>query len=71
MTDWPDEATPIREEIFTAIRAYTAATVAEAEQATRAIIRIVRNNVPCGIAWPPKGYDHNQPGGFDGPTGAD
>jgi len=21
--------------------------------------------------WPGKGYDHSQPGGFDGPTGAD
>ena len=36
-------ASKLREEVFTAIRAYTAATVAEAEAATFAIIRLVGN----------------------------
>ena len=36
-------ASRLREEIYTAVRAFTCATVAEAEEATRAIIRLVEN----------------------------
>ena len=36
-------ASRLREEIYTAIRAFTCATVAEAEEATRAVIRLVQN----------------------------
>lgn len=36
----------LREQIYTAIRANTAATVAEAEDATRSIIRLVANALP-------------------------
>lgn len=41
-----DRASKTREEIFGAIRSFTAATIAEAEQATDAIIRIVNNAAP-------------------------
>lgn len=47
----------VREQVYGAIRAFTCATVAEAESATRAIIRIVNNGLPdddscvrCGAA---------------------
>lgn len=66
-----DAASPVREQIHGAIRAFTSATVAEADAAALAIIRIVRNAAPRGVTWPPKGYDREQPGGFGGPTGAD
>lgn len=36
-------ASRLREEIYTAIRAFTCATVAEAEEATRAVIILVQN----------------------------
>lgn len=36
-------ASRLREEIYTAIRAFTCATVAEAEEATRAVILLVQN----------------------------
>lgn len=36
-------ASRLREEVYTAIRAFTCATVAEAEAATRAVIRLVEN----------------------------
>lgn len=36
-------ASRLREEIYSAIRTFTCATVAEAEEATRAIIRLVEN----------------------------
>lgn len=39
-------ASKLREEVFTAIRAYTAATVAESEAATMAILRLVENATP-------------------------
>lgn len=52
-----DMASPVREQIYGAIRAFTCATVAEAEAATRAIIRLVDNALPddgscvrCGSA---------------------
>ena len=41
----------LREEIYTAIRAFTCATVAEAEEATRAVIRLVENE-RAGRKWP-------------------
>ena len=66
---WPDEASPVREQIFGAIRAFTCATTSEADAASRAIVKIVRNSAPKGVRWPPKEYDRD--GGFDGPTGAD
>ena len=75
MSERPDEAEPIREQIFTAIRSRTAATVTEASDATLAILRIVRNARPKGISLmndaerSRQGLDPN--GGFDGPTGAD
>ena len=66
-----DAASPVREQIHSAIRAFTSATVAEADAAALAIIRIIRNAAPRGVRWPPKGYERGQSGGFDGPTGAD
>jgi len=33
----------LREEIYTAIRAFTCATVAEAEEATRIVVRLIQN----------------------------
>jgi len=52
-----DTASMAREQVFGAIRAFTSATVAEAEAATKAIIRIVDNALPddgtcvrCGAA---------------------
>lgn len=52
-----DMASPIREQIYLAIRAFTCATVAEAEAATKAIIRLVDDGLPddgtcirCGAA---------------------
>lgn len=39
-------ASKLREEVFTAIRAHTAATVSEAEAATLAILRLVENAAP-------------------------
>lgn len=52
-----DMASPVREQIYSAIRTFTCATVAEAEAATRAIIRLVDNALPddgtcnrCGAA---------------------
>lgn len=68
-SQWPDEASPVREQIIGAIRAFTSATTSEADTASRAILRIVRNAAPRGVQWPPKGFDRD--GGFDGPTGAD
>jgi hypothetical protein len=41
-----DAASPQREQIFSAIRAFTCATVAEAEAATLAIIRLVNAGEP-------------------------
>jgi hypothetical protein len=41
-----DSASVIREHIYSAIRAFTCATVAEAEAATKAIIRLVDNAMP-------------------------
>ena len=40
-------ASKLREEVFTAIRAHTAATVSEAEAATLAILRLVENAAPA------------------------
>ena len=52
-----DTATMLREQIYSAVRAFTCATVAEAEAATKAIIRLVDNGLPddgtcvrCGAA---------------------
>lgn len=52
-----DTTNPVREQIYSAIRAFTCATIAEAEAATRAIIRLVDNALPddgtcvrCGSA---------------------
>ena len=52
-----DEMSIIREQVYGAIRSFTSATVAEAEAATKAIIRIVDNALPddgscvrCGAA---------------------
>lgn len=52
-----DMAGQIREQIYGAIRAFTCATVSEAETATRAVIRLVDNALPedgscvrCGCA---------------------
>ena len=36
-------ASRLREEVYTAIRTFTSATVAEAEHATRAVIRLIEN----------------------------
>lgn len=36
-------ASRLREEIYSAIRAFTSATVAEAEEAARVVIRLVEN----------------------------
>lgn len=41
-----DMASPAREKIRSAIRAFTSASVAEAEAATFAIIRIIQDNTP-------------------------
>lgn len=41
-----DMASPVREQIYGAIRAFTSATVAESEDATKAIILIVSNALP-------------------------
>lgn len=41
-----DMASPVREQVYGAIRALTCATVAEAEAATKAIIRLVDNAMP-------------------------
>lgn len=41
-----DMSSPVREQIYTAIRTFTCATVAEAEEATRAIIRLVTGATP-------------------------
>lgn len=52
-----DTATMLREQIYSAVRAFTCATVAEAEAAAKAIIRLVDNGLPddgtcvrCGAA---------------------
>jgi hypothetical protein len=52
-----DMATILREQIYSAVRAFTCATVAEAEAATKVIIRLVDNAIPddgtcvrCGAA---------------------
>lgn len=52
-----DTATMLREQIYSAVRAFTCATGAEAEAATKAIIRLVDNGLPddgtcvrCGAA---------------------
>lgn len=39
-------ASHLREKIYCAVRAFTCATAAEAEQATRAIIRLVADAAP-------------------------
>lgn len=41
-----DMATILREQIYSAVRAFTCATVAEAEAATKVIIRLVDNALP-------------------------
>lgn len=41
-----DMASLAREQVYSAIRAFTCATVAEAEAATKAIIRLVDNALP-------------------------
>lgn len=41
-----DTASLLREEIYTAIRSITCATVAESEEAARVIIRLVNNATP-------------------------
>lgn len=41
-----DMASLTREHVYSAIRAFTCATVAEAEAATKAIIRLVNNGFP-------------------------
>lgn len=41
-----DMASPVREHIYSAIRAFTCATVAEADAATKAIIRLVDDALP-------------------------
>ena len=41
-----DMATILREKIYSAVRAFTCATVAEAEAATKVIIRLVDNALP-------------------------
>lgn len=41
-----DAASPVRERIFGAVRAFTAATVAESQDATTAIMRIINNSQP-------------------------
>ena len=43
-----DMASPVREQIFIAIRTFTCATVSEAEEAAKAIVRIVDNSLPNG-----------------------
>lgn len=52
-----DMASSVREQIYSAIRAFTCATVAEAEAATKAVIRLIDNPMPddgscvrCGAA---------------------
>jgi hypothetical protein len=42
-----DMASMAREQIYGAIRAFTSATIAEAEAATKAVVRIVDNAEPC------------------------
>lgn len=50
-----DMASPVREEIYRAIRAFTPASVGESQAATAAIIRLVANALPqpvdctCGL----------------------
>ena len=41
-----DTATMLREQIYSTVRAFTCATVAEAEAAAKAIIRLVDNGLP-------------------------
>lgn len=41
-----DTATKLREEIYSAIRAFTCATVSESEAATKAVIKIINNGLP-------------------------
>ena len=41
-----DMASPIREQIFSAIRAFTSSTTSEAENATAAIVRLIANATP-------------------------
>lgn len=73
---WLDAASPLREQIAGAIRAFTSATTTEAGEATLAILKIVQRQQPQrGIRLMTEtersaaGMDPN--GGFDGPTGAD
>ena len=59
-------ASKLREEVFTAIRAHTAATVSETEAATLAILRLVENAAPsddetCTGCYG-TGYDGNREG---------
>ncbi len=44
---WFDMMSPVREEIYMAIRMHTPASVAEAEKATEVLIRIVNNALPA------------------------